>query len=241
MNSIKRIDSTTSTNDELKSMGINSLPNYFMLISDFQTAGRGRKKNIWESEKGKNLLSSILLFSAIPVKLQYDISCLISLAVMRVLTNHCKINNVYIKWPNDIYVKDKKIAGILVEHCINGQNIKYSIIGLGLNINQKIFSSHIPNPTSIILECKKEFDIEDIATNIVQQLQQLCQLSHNELRAQIHQSLYKKDTLNRFELCKNGEIFSGYIRQIDDNGCLIIETSNRQLYKFELNEIKYLQ
>ena len=157
---IVRLDKTLSTNAELKRLQKeNPLPEYSMVMTEFQTAGRGQAGNSWYSGKGNNILLSFLLYPhGVNAKDQFIISQIVSLAIKRVLDNF--ITNVTIKWPNDIYWKDKKIAGILIENSLLGQHIDYTIVGVGLNINEKKFPAGLPNPVSLREVAGNESDRE---------------------------------------------------------------------------------
>ncbi len=146
---IVRLDETLSTNAELKRLQKeNPLPEFSMVMTEFQTAGRGQAGNSWYSGKGNNILLSFLLYPhGVKAKDQFIIAQIVSLAIKRVLDNFIK--NVTIKWPNDIYWNDKKIAGILIENSLLGQHIDYTIVGVGLNINEEEFPSGLPNPVSL--------------------------------------------------------------------------------------------
>ena len=146
---VVRLDETLSTNAELKRLQKeNPLPQYSMVMAEFQTAGRGQAGNSWHSGKGNNLLLSFMLYPhGVKAKDQFIISQIVSLAIKRVLDNFT--TNVTIKWPNDIYWKDKKIAGILIENSLMGQHIEHTIVGVGLNINEKEFPESLPNPISL--------------------------------------------------------------------------------------------
>ena len=130
---------TRSTNLVLKEMLREyELPEGFVLRTDFQSAGKGQPGNSWEAEKGKNLLFSVLLYPHhIAITEQFILSQLVSVAILRTLNSFC--TGFSIKWPNDIYFGDKKIAGILIENSLQGTKLNTSIVGIGLNVNQKIF------------------------------------------------------------------------------------------------------
>lgn len=133
-----------------------SLPSGDIIFADEQTAGRGQRGNSWEAEPGKNITMSIIL-KALPVAAsqQFAVSEVVALAVADALSERLpeeRRSLVAVKWPNDIYVADKKIAGILIECALGGAEILYAIAGIGLNVNQTLFVSDAPNPTSILLE-----------------------------------------------------------------------------------------
>ena len=148
-------DTVDSTNDEAKRC-IDSLPDLSVISTYNQTAGRGQRGNSWLSEPHANLTFSIVAKNGFNIKPadQIVINEMISLAIIDFLS--CHGIDARIKWPNDIYVADKKICGILIEHVVRGNSIVYSIIGVGLNVNQKNFDSSLYNPTSILLETGEE-------------------------------------------------------------------------------------
>ena len=153
------LDIAESSNDEARK-AIDSLDNLSVVAVRCQTKGRGQRTNTWLSEAGENLTFSIVLkgLKILPVE-QIAISQITSLAVVDFLKLHGI--DARIKLPNDIYVGNKKICGILIENSICSNNMKWSIIGVGINANQTTFPSSLPNPTSILLEkdCP-ELDLE---------------------------------------------------------------------------------
>ena len=141
---IIHIDETDSTNRWIKENGSGDM----VVVADYQTAGRGCGTNKWESERGKNLLFSILIHPVeVPVMRQFHISMAISMAIFDALEQY--IGDVSIKWPNDIYWRNGKLGGILIENRLQGGCIKDCIIGIGLNVNQEQFFSDAPNPVSL--------------------------------------------------------------------------------------------
>ncbi|MBR1548401.1 MAG: biotin--[Prevotella sp.] len=142
------------------------------VVADYQTAGRGQGTNRWESERGKNLLFSMLFRPAdIPANRQFHISMAISLAICDALGQY--IGDLSIKWPNDIYWRDGKIAGILIEHRLHGTMIRDSIIGVGLNVNQRHFCSDAPNPVSLWQICEQDTDRNQLLRDILQNFSRL--------------------------------------------------------------------
>jgi len=168
-NKIIRLDSVTSTNVYL----INLLKKGFLqegtlVISDNQYAGKGLDKNVWESENGKNLTFSVILHpDFLPAEKQFMLTKAISLAVCRFIKMYIVDEHVKIKWPNDIYIENQKVAGILINNSIQGSQMIYSVVGIGININQTAFLSDAPNPVSLAIKNNKIYDLEDC-------LNQLC-------------------------------------------------------------------
>ena len=158
------IDETDSTNRWLKEHGEENL----VVVADYQTAGKGCGTNTWESERGKNLLFSLLIHpEGITAKEQFFISEAVSVALCETLAPYT-YNKVEIKWPNDIYVDDKKICGILIENHLQGSEIRDSIIGIGLNVNQREFRSDAPNPVSLYQLTGQETDREALLNTFLQ-------------------------------------------------------------------------
>lgn len=146
---IIRLEETESTNSYLRDLlKSQHLEEGSVVVTDFQTAGRGQVGNSWYSDKGDNLLFSLLIYpTGIPANEQFIISRMVSLAIKNTLDQFA--DDIRIKWPNDIYWKEKKIAGILIENSLQGKIIENSIIGIGLNLNQQIFPVELPNPVSL--------------------------------------------------------------------------------------------
>lgn len=134
-----------------------------VVVAAHQTAGRGMDKNRWESEAGKNLLFSIALnVNFLEAENQFKISQAVSVAIVETLSQFVDNQNLFIKWPNDIYFGDKKLAGMLIQNTIEGRMMGVSIIGIGLNVNQIEFSSDIPNPISLKQISGEDFDLENL-------------------------------------------------------------------------------
>ena len=155
---IIQLEKTESTNSYLKELlKSEQLAEGSVVVADFQTAGRGQVGNSWFSSKGENLLFSLLIYpTEIPANEQFIISRIVSLAIKNTLDQFA--DDIRIKWPNDIYWKDKKIAGILIENNLQGKVIENSIIGIGLNLNQQIFPIELPNPVSLRQITATEYD-----------------------------------------------------------------------------------
>jgi len=134
-----------------------------LFCSSHSSRGQGNKK--WMSRKGENILVSFYFQPGILPNQQIYFNYFFALTIRKLLSNY--VDNVVIKKPNDIYVADKKIAGILIEHNIQGEKLNYSIAGLGININQVQFDASLPNPTSLKLLTGKTFDRAKILEEIV--------------------------------------------------------------------------
>lgn len=206
-----------------------------------QTDGRGQRTNTWESESCKNLTISIILKPEfLPIIDQFKISIVISLGVYDYLRNY--LPAVSIKWPNDIYVGSEKIAGILIEHSIMGSTLSDSICGLGLNINQTKFISDAPNPTSLSILTKKEFDLDkelDLLLDCIEKRYfQLLKGGGKDLEAAYLKVLFWMNELHTFS-DEKGE-FEGEIIGITDFGQLRIATNGeKRIYNFK--EVSFIK
>lgn len=142
-----------------------------VVVAAHQMAGRGMDKNRWESEAGKNLLFSIALnVNFLEAENQFKISQAVSVAIVETLSQFVDNQQLYIKWPNDIYFGDKKLAGMLIQNTIEGRMMGVSIIGIGLNVNQIEFSSDIPNPISLKQISGEDFDLENLLNLLIKNI-----------------------------------------------------------------------
>jgi len=166
------VDSTKSTNLLLNEwvektiISDTNLPDFFCVVADFQTSGKGQGNKVWASNKGENILASFYFKPNILPNQQIFFNYFFALTIRKMLSQY--VSNVMIKKPNDILVEDKKIAGILIAHHIQGDELKYSVAGVGININQTQFEAWIPNPVSLKIITGKEFDRDKILKEIVQ-------------------------------------------------------------------------
>lgn len=156
-----RYKSVKSTNLEAQALlAAGTLLEGTTLVADVQTDGKGQRGNAWTSPAGANLLSSFVLFPKhILPRQQFMLNMFTSLAVLDVLIE-LGIQEASVKWPNDIYIQDKKVAGILIQNNIGSHAINASVIGIGINVNQTSFAEHLPNPTSVYSALGKKMDIE---------------------------------------------------------------------------------
>lgn len=164
---IIRIKETDSTNTLMKTMP--GIMHGTVVVADTQTAGRGQRGNSWEAEPGKNLTFSMLLEPEhIPARRQFAISRAVALAISDCLSHWLRnsADEIAIKWPNDIYVGDRKICGILIENSLQGDRICRTIVGVGLNVNQTTFRSDAPNPVSMAQIAGFGFDLETLLADL---------------------------------------------------------------------------
>ena len=233
---IIRLAETDSTNNYLREQCAKArLPEGSLVIADFQTAGKGQVGNSWESEAGKNLMFSILLYpDSLPANRQFLISQIASLSVKETLEGYT--DSVKVKWPNDIYWKDRKICGMLIENDLSGQHLYCSVIGIGLNINQEIFRSDAPNPVSLTQITGKAYDREEVLARFLRIFFNyyflLLQEKEEEIRTAYMAALYHGDGYYSY-IDENGP-FEACIHAIEPTGHLILQLHDgeRRRYAF---------
>jgi len=212
-----------------------------IIKASFQSAGRGQAGNGWESEAGKNLLISIILYpKAIPPSDQFLISMVISLGISDFLGK--ELQGCTIKWPNDIYVKNDKIAGILIENSVMDNTLVSSVAGIGLNINQHKFTWNAPNPVSMSILTGSEYDIDlcltQLANAIDKRYESLNKGEHELLRNDYKSRLYR---INEWYNYRDQEkTFTGRIVSVSEAGLLGIETREGNLREFAFKEIDFI-
>jgi BirA family biotin operon repressor/biotin-[acetyl-CoA-carboxylase] ligase len=241
MPQILKISETASTNLYLRNLLNDSeLPNGFCVSADFQTSGRGQKGTIWEAEKGENLLFSFLIHSEkIPLEKQFLLSEIVSIEICNALKTIGL--NTKIKWGNDIFFDDKKLAGILIETLIANGKMKYAIIGAGLNVNQKDFPKNLPNAISIyqILGYKVDCEaiLKNILTGILSSFEHFNIENSTNLQKKYFDLLYRNDGFHLFEA--QNKKFSAKIISVAPDGCLKLLTDNKLERNFYFKEVKF--
>ncbi len=219
----------------------NDIPEGTIIYTNYQLAGRGQMGNKWESEDGKNLLISIVLFpSMINPSDQFAISMAISLGICDFLKRHIPVCRI--KWPNDIYVNNDKIAGLLIENSIMGDHIENTIAGIGLNINQVRFLSSAPNPVSLRMITGKEYDLNtclyQLADDLDKRYKQLISGKLIQLKEDYISNLYRLGEWCNYR-DKDGFIL-GRIKSTSEYGNLMIETESGIINEYSFKEVDFI-
>ena len=241
MNIIK-VDTVSSTNTRLKELSSDQeLQEGTVLITQNQTAGRGQTGNLWESEPYKNLTFSIVLYPVhIPAGMSFLISQLISLGIVDTIDEY--VTTACIKWPNDIYYGEKKLAGMLIENDITAGLFQRSIIGIGLNVNQEIFRSSAPNPISLVQIIGKTLDIgmllEKMHSRIMARYSASREGIFSGLADEYKATLYWGTGFHRFRDC-TGE-FTAKVKHIADNGLLSLQLASGEIRQYAFKEVAFL-
>ena len=227
--------------------------------AEYQTAGRGQRGNRWESRQGENLMFSIL-FRPRDLKAagQFVISQICSVGIVRYLSDLGL--DARIKWPNDIYIGDRKICGMLIENTLKGDTLAVSIAGIGLNVNQRVFPPELPNPTSVLLSLEdagtcgagmSDFSLKDELPGLLGRIFGLYgQLDGNGLVPGLEEEygrlLYRKGVTAEFEeteLITGGvsRRFRGRILGVEkDTARLLVEKEDGQVAKYYFKEIRFV-
>lgn len=220
-------------------VGGESVPPFFALYTDFQSEGHGMGNNKWFSEKGKNLLVSFYFEPGIPAAEQFVFNQYFAVTTRRFISQFA--DSVSIKWPNDIYVAGKKLAGDLTEHTLAGNRIKYTIAGIGINLNQDWFPEEIPHPTSLFLETGQQFDphqfLHDYHDLLVRDFNRIT-TDRAALQKEYLAHLYQMNEVGRYII--TGKEQYATIRGIDHFGRLQLETERGQLVTCGFKEIVFL-
>lgn len=210
-----------------------------LVITSDQTAGRGQRGNNWETLPGQNITMSVVLKpDFLAATSQFSLNIAVSLGVYEFLNKYVA-ENLRIKWPNDMYIGNKKLVGILIENTISGSRLSNSIVGIGVNINQLSFSN--PKITSLRLATQHdEFDLEKLVEELCVCLEKYyLQLKNGhavQQKKQYLQHLYRFGETHIFS--KNGTQFSGKIIDIADNGQLMLEVEGEIQY-FGFKEVAF--
>jgi BirA family biotin operon repressor/biotin-[acetyl-CoA-carboxylase] ligase len=211
-------------------------------MAESQYAGRGQQQNKWHSEPGSNLAFSILLNPVfLPVGNQFDLTRVVSLGVYDALHQFLG-DGLKIKWPNDVYYNDGKLGGILIENILQGYKIKHSVIGIGLNINQTDFPDWVPNPASVKQILQRNEDklaiLSDICSHIEGWYLKLKAGKTEDVRHAYLSILYWLNRQGQFR--SNGETFAGTIKNVRENGLLVVENNLNEELEFNFKQIEFL-
>jgi BirA family biotin operon repressor/biotin-[acetyl-CoA-carboxylase] ligase len=242
MNIIK-VNATNSTNDYLKDlMRKQYLENNTIVVAKDQQKGRGQRDSEWQSEAGKNLTCSVLVKDLIlSTNDLFSLNVAVAISVyetLKVLTR----KKIAVKWPNDIMADNKKICGVLIENSIQYNGEIFSIIGIGININQINFNN-LPNVTSLKLLDKCDFDLDRVLNILLENLQQNISLVRNKrsdlLWDKYLKKLFKKEIPTTFE-DENQQKFMGIIKGVSSTGQLQVMLEDDSIKNYGNKEIKML-
>ncbi len=249
------IRQTNSTSTLLREQYADSLPNLYTIRTDYQTAGRGQAGNGWEGEDGKNLLFSCLLCCDVAASEQFYLTMLVSVAMVDMLAQYLPNEGLRIKWPNDIYFGDKKLSGILVENTLLGSRVAYSIVGIGLNVNQLVFRSKAPNPVSMQQITGQKYDVQTLLDAYLEALKRWMKVPKEALKEAYMEHLYRRQglfpyverevsvaptTLASASEKTYNQVFMAELMDVDPMGELVLRTDQGEVRTYHFKQIRFV-
>ena len=242
-----RLDEVDSTNRWLRENAADGEA-VTVCVADFQTAGRGCGTNSWESERGKNLLFSMLIHpDGIAANRQFHVSMAAALAVCDALRDF-GIGDTCVKWPNDIYWRDRKLCGMLIENRLSDTTIRDSIVGIGLNVNQTEFQfpqlpdydpKTDPTPVSMRQILGRDIDRDEVLRSIVSHLK-ICACMADYTRMRYNALLYRRDGQPHPFRDKDGD-FLAEVLEVDEQGKLLLKKSDGQVVSYHFKEVVFVK
>lgn len=238
MQFVKELDSTNTFLADLARK--EQLPDGYTVYTYRQMHGRGQRGNRWESEPDANVLFSMLWnLKQLPAGEQFVISQIASLCVRNVAARYAE--GVTIKWPNDIYYGDCKLAGMLIETVLEGAFVRQAIVGIGLNVNQTVFPDYLPNPVSLAQITGRQYDkyavLEEMTTELAR-LRALAFACPEDLRRMYFQHLYRAGGFYPYRA--GGVVFDAEIADIQTDGVLLLQLRNGQVRRFFFKEVEFV-
>ncbi len=238
---IFKVDAIDSTNSYMKELlASNKLEDFTVVVANEQFAGRGQQGAVWQSEPGKNLTVSILKkLNGFPVDHSFDLSMMVSLSVLNLLRS-LEIPEITVKWPNDIMSGNAKVCGVLLQNVLQGAVIKETIIGIGLNVNQKSFEN-LPNAASLKMLSGRIFDLDLLLRELLRELQDVFtgfkKKDREKLKETYENALFKRNVPVTFEL-GDGSLLMGIVQGVMPDGRLSVLHENGALGTYGLKEIR---
>ena len=239
-----KLDATDSTNSYLKELVGSGVPGNWTVVSTReQVQGRGQQGAHWFSDVGKNLTFSILIReTGLKATDQFILNCAVSNGIFKVLEDS-EVPRLKVKWPNDIMSGSSKLAGILIENSLITDRITHSIVGIGLNVNQEVFPSDLPQAVSMRQLTQKKYNLESLLGNLVESIAQEIELvergEFETLRQNYINRMYRQNKPHMFRV-PGGQPFVAQIQGTTDNGLLILRHEDDNLVNYAFKEIEYL-
>ncbi len=234
---LKWLDEVGSTSSWLASNLSSEMQSGYVVAARRQTAGRGQRGNGWESEPDKNLTFSLLLRPAgIDARHQFFISQAVALGIVGALRDCLPECDIRIKWPNDIYVGNRKICGILIENSLAGSRITHSIVGIGINVNQEHFISDAPNPVSIIQLSGQPTELEPLLRKVVDNIGEFLQRDSDTIHQLYMEALWGKSGTHYRE-ASSGRTFFADITAIGPMGHMTLTAADGSSVEYAFKEV----
>lgn len=235
---IHRYNSIPSTNTVLLEMSKKGAKSWTVVWSSNQTQGKGYAGNVWQSEKDKNIAVSLLIYNELKYEELVFFNQWVCNCIFKFLENYS--DEIYIKWPNDIILKNKKICGVLIETHKSDNQLNI-ITGIGLNINQINFDN-LSKASSLSAQTNKIYDIEEILSGLLTKLEESYHLIKNKkwdtIIENYNSKLFRKNKVSVFK--RKNDIFNGMIQYVDESGLLNVKLENERIIKFKNKDVELI-
>ncbi len=211
-----------------------------VVVAEHQTAGRGQRGRVWHSPAGENLMFSVVLDTGfLRSNEQFLLLQAVALGLVDVFVLYGL--DARVKWTNDIYIGDRKVVGVLIDHTLGANGmLARSGVGIGINVNQRVFDSALPNPTSMAVELGREVDRGEVLRRACEcVMRRVEQLREGDFQREYHSRIYRLDELAEYELA-NGERFRGTIRGVRPGGGLVVELQDGTVREFLFREVSFV-
>ena len=213
-----------------------------VIVTDNQTMGKGLDSNRWESEPGKNLTFSLIIYPKFAADRQFVLNKAVSLGICSFLQAELPRQSVSIKWPNDIYIGDKKACGILIQNSVLGNRFDYVIVGIGLNVNQTVFVSDAPNPVSMKIATGKDYNLDILLDKLLDsvyiQYDRIKPETSSRIETEYHMALYRSMEWHEYIVRNRGII--ARITGTNNYGQLMLEAESGEALVCDLKEVKFV-
>lgn len=242
-----RFDELASTNDWAAQL-LGTVPEGTVVRAGHQTAGRGQMGSHWQSPPGENLLLSVLFYPHwLDAQAQFHLSMAMALGLNDLIASlgigHSALDvKSSIKWPNDLYLDDKKAAGILIQNALSGATLQSSIVGIGLNVNQLNFPPDLVNASSLAGAFGKKFDLDEVAALLFEGVErrylQLKAGKREAIKSEYEGSLWRLGQPVRFVRAADGAAFEGIVLGVTGTGLLRVQTGKGEEV-FEVKQVRF--
>ena len=241
-----------STNTFLRGYHPTQQTDITLVTAEYQTAGRGQGSNRWEAENGKNLLFSLLVRpTSLPVGQMFVLSEAIALSIREAvegvageaatMPQPARATELTVKWTNDVYVGDRKVAGILIENELKGSRLERCIIGCGINVNQQTFVSDAPNPVSLCQllgrEMERRFVLEAVMAAFTRRYDAILRGDYAAVHDEYLASLYRRAGIHSYRDADG--LFQGEIAGVEQSGHLLIRDETGFLRRYAFKEVAF--
>lgn len=240
---IIKLDAIDSTNSYLRQLSTKApIEDYTVVVAEVQTEGRGQMGTVWQAQRSKNLMCSVFVdVSFLDIEANFYISMAASLAISKTLKQF-QLQQLNVKWPNDILAGQKKISGILIENVIKNNKLQASIIGIGVNVNQVQFPN-LPNATSMLIQSGRTYPVDEVLHHVIEALE--CEINRlkagefAQVKREYQHALFRNNKPSTFK-DNQGQLFSGYIKGVTTAGHLKVLVEDDEIREFQLKEVELM-